>query len=77
MNQLIEDIFTELKLKHGITKFEIENIVDSQFKLLQNTIESKTWKPVSLIHLGKFKPTKFILHLTNLNNKNNELDKEL
>jgi nucleoid DNA-binding protein len=66
MNQLINDIFTELKVKHGITKFEIEHIVDSQFKLLQNTIESRTWKPVSLIHLGKFKPTKYILYKNNL-----------
>lgn len=76
MNQLIEDIFKELKLKHGITKFEIEHIVDSQFKLLQNTIESKTWKPVSLIHLGKFKPTKYILYQNNLIIKN-ELVKEV
>ena len=41
MNQLIDDILSEMKLKHGVTKFELEKIIDSQFKVLQTSIQNK------------------------------------
>ena len=40
MNQLIDDILSEMKLKHGVTKFELEKIIDSQFKVLQTSIQN-------------------------------------
>ncbi len=63
MNQLIEDILSEMKLKHGVTKFELEKIIDSQFKVLQTSIQNKDLRQVYFKGLGKFKPTTFLIAL--------------
>ena len=61
MNQLIEEIYDVLKVKHGISKVEIERIVNTQFKVLENNIKTRGNKVVNLIYLGKIKPSKYFL----------------
>ena len=61
MNQQIDEIYTMLKNKYGISKVEIERITDSQFKVLENNIKTRGNKVVNLIYLGKFKPSKYFL----------------
>ena len=61
MSPLIDEILTEMKAEFGITKFELEKIIDSQFKVLQNNIEERSLKEVHFKYLGKFKPTTFLI----------------
>ncbi len=61
MSQLIEDVLIELKKKYGITKYELEAILNSEFKCLENNIRSRSDKTVNMIYLGKFHPSKFFL----------------
>lgn len=61
MNPLIEDIYTVLKDKYGMSKTEIERITNTQFKVLENNIKTRSKKVVNLIYLGKVKPSKSLL----------------
>ena len=61
MNQQIEELYDVLKEKHGISKVEIERIVNTQFKVLENNIKTRSNKVVNLIYLGKVKPSKSLL----------------
>ncbi len=55
---LIEEIIAELKIKHGETKFEIEKIIDSQYKvLLESMQDRKDTRVINVMHIGKFRPT--------------------
>jgi hypothetical protein len=65
MDSLIDNILTDLKSKHGLSKIELERIIDSQFKVLQLNIESRKPTSVKMMHLGKFKPSKYLLKITN------------
>lgn len=58
---LTSDILDELKKKYGLSKAELELILDSQFKLTRNLLDSRTTKKIKLIHLGKIKPTTFFI----------------
>lgn len=51
-----DEIIESLAKKYSLTYRECERIVDSQFKLLYETIRSGDKKVISFIHLGKFKP---------------------
>lgn len=68
MNQLIESILSEIKEKNKDsnewwnTKYELERILDSQFKVLRNAIEERDLRVVNLIHIGKIKPTKWFTY---------------
>lgn len=62
MNQLINDLYTELKEKYGISRTEIERITDSQFKVTEDNIRAYTLKDIKWINLGKIKPSEYILH---------------
>jgi len=61
MNQLIDEIYTKLRDKHGISKTDIDRIVDSQFRVLEDNIRNRGNKTVNLIYIGKFKPSKSFL----------------
>ena len=65
MDSLIDNILTELKSKHNISKYELERIIDSQFKVLQLNIESRNTTSVKMMNLGKFKPSKYLIKITN------------
>ena len=68
MSQLINEILEEMKLEHGISKFELEKIVDSQFKVLMNHIQDYKTGDIREVHikgLGKFRPTTFLKKLNN------------
>ena len=58
---LTNDILDELKAKYGISKAELELMLDSQFKLTRNLLDSRTTDTIKLIHLGKIKPTSFFI----------------
>ena len=61
MSPLIDDILNDMKAEFGITKFELEKIIDSQFKMLRQTIESREVKEVHIKNVGKFKPTTYLI----------------
>jgi hypothetical protein len=55
---LIDEIIAELKIRHGETKFEIEKVIDSQYKVMQESIQDrKDIRVINIMHIGKFKPT--------------------
>lgn len=60
MDPVISDILTTLKAKHNLTKFEIERIIDSQFKVLQLAIENRDLREINMMYLGKFKPSNWL-----------------
>lgn len=62
MSPLIDEILTKLKDKHGISKVDLERIIDSEFKVLELNIQQRSLKEVSLIHIGKVKPSKWFVH---------------
>ena len=61
MSPLIDEILNEMKAQFGVTKFELEKIIDSQFKMLRQTIESREVKEVHIKNVGKFKPTTYLI----------------
>lgn len=62
MDSSINDILTELKAKYNITRYELERMIDCQYKLTRNTIENRELKTVYWIHLGKIRPTAWFKH---------------
>lgn len=64
-----EDIVHFLSRKYKIAERDCERIVDSEFKVLQETIQSRNLKVVNLIKIGKFTPIQRIM-------KNKELYEE-
>lgn len=62
MNLLIDDIIKQLSKKYGLSELEIERIVDTQFKCLENNIRARGKQSVNMMYLGKFKPSKFFLN---------------
>lgn len=62
MHPIINDILTELKAEFGITRFELERMVDCQFKCIENNIRDRSLKTVNLIHIGKIRPTGWFKH---------------
>lgn len=65
MNRLIDIIISEMKQEHGLTTFELEKIIDSQFKVLVNHMTSKDLREVHFKGLGKIKPTTFLIAYKN------------
>lgn len=65
MNQLIEDVLTEMKIKTGLTKFELEKILDSQFKVLHDSMTKGDLREIHFKNIGKFKPTSFFIKYKN------------
>ena len=67
MNPLIESILSEIKEKNKDsnewwnTKYELERILDSEFKVLRTSIEERDLRTVNLIHIGKVKPTSWFI----------------
>lgn len=51
-----DEIIYFLHKKYKITEVDCERIVDSQFRLVANTIQAKEIKVINLIGLGKFTP---------------------
>jgi nucleoid DNA-binding protein len=60
MNPLIEEILSDMKAAHNITKYELERIIDTQFKVLALHIENRDLREVHIKGIGKFKPTTFL-----------------
>lgn len=57
---LINDTLDILKEKYNLPKADIERIIDSQFKLLYDSIQARTIKSVKLINIGKVEPTTYL-----------------
>ncbi len=75
-NDLHDQIVEELHGKYGISKFEINKIISSQFRLIEKVITDKECKTISCIYLGKFYPTNFRKKLE-LKNKEDECKKQV
>lgn len=59
---LISDILEELQLKYpNKSKVELERIVDTQFKVIHDSMTNKTTKSIKLYNLGKVKPSTFFI----------------
>lgn len=56
-----EEIIHFLSRKYKIAERDCERIVDSQFKVLQETIQNRELKVVNIIKLGKFTPNQRIM----------------
>jgi hypothetical protein len=52
----LELIIREIAEKHNLTIPQVEHIIDSQFRFINNQIESEEYKTVSVMYLGKFTP---------------------
>lgn len=61
MNRVIEEIIDEIKKETGMSKYDIEKIIDSQYKSIQIAIEERDLRTINLIHLGKIKPSKWLI----------------
>lgn len=57
MHPLIDEILSEMKDELGISKYELERMIDCQFKCVEENIKGKVNKTVNLIYIGKFTPT--------------------
>lgn len=68
-----EEILNDIKGQFGLSKLELERIIDSQFRLLRNTMSNREGKVVQMIYLGKFRPTMYNKdYIERLKLKNNE-----
>jgi len=65
MNHLIDDIITDMKKDYNLSRFDLEKIIDSQFKVLVNHMQSKDLREVHFKGLGKVKPTTFFIAYQN------------
>lgn len=57
MLSIYEKIILDLSKKYNLSDLEVERIVDSQFKVVVDTMSNKDVKTLNLIYLGKFTPT--------------------
>jgi len=59
-NELYEEIVKEIRVNYpNISSLEIERIVDSQFRVIRDTMSNREGKVRQLIYLGKFRPTAY------------------
>jgi hypothetical protein len=59
-NELYEEIVKEIRVNYpNISSLEIERIVDSQFRVIRDTMSNREGKVIQLIYLGKFRPTAY------------------
>ena len=57
---LHDKLINELKVLYpDIPKYELEKIIDAEFRVINNTVSNKECKVINCIHLGKFYPTGF------------------
>ncbi len=52
-------IVDALYIKYGLSKFEINKIISSQFRLIERIVSNKECKNINCIYLGKFYPTTY------------------
>ncbi len=60
MDNSIKDIIGTLSTKYNLSKVDIERIVDSEFRVLANTVEAGEVKIVNMVYIGKFRPTYYL-----------------
>ncbi len=68
MHPSTDDILTTLKDKyqeHNISRYELERIIDTEWKYLEQNITDRSDRIVHLIYLGKVVPTKLYYNLKN------------
>lgn len=71
MSLQIDDIVNQLKSKYyeannpdtwWATKAELENIILSEFRFIEQHIKTKNLKEINIIHLGKIRPSKWFIY---------------
>jgi DNA-binding protein len=60
MDNSIKDIIGTLSTKYNLSKVDIERIIDSEFRVLANTVEAGEVKIVNMVYIGKFRPTYYL-----------------
>lgn len=63
-SNIYEEILDEIKDQFNLSKMELERIVDSQFRVIRDTMSKREGKVVQLIYLGKFRPTIYNIDYT-------------
>lgn len=58
----INDILDVLKSKYNLPKAELERIIDTQFKVVYDSMNDRSIKSIKLINLGKIKPSTFLIN---------------
>ncbi len=53
-----DEIVRKLALKYNMTNKQVEDIVMHQYRFLLDTMQSGSFKPVMLAHIGKWYPSK-------------------
>ena len=72
---IYNDLILKLSKKYNLSDLEVERIVDSQFKVVLDTISNKEIKTLNLIYLGKFTPTRRRLDKHEANKKESSPDR--
>mgnify|MGYP003148636284 CR=1 FL=1 len=50
----MEEVIKKLAKKYGLTTFEVDHIVKTQFRFIKKTVEQGDFKSIRLKHLGLF-----------------------
>lgn len=56
-SNIYEEILDEIKNNFNLSKIELERIIDSEFRVIRDTMSNREGKVIQLIYLGKFRPT--------------------
>lgn len=56
---LHDNVIEELASKYGVSKSEINRIINSQWRVVENIITNKECKTINCRGLGKFYPTTY------------------
>ena len=54
---LFSEVLDELRLSFNLPKAELERIINSEFRVIRNSMSNREGKVIQLIYLGKFRPT--------------------
>lgn len=74
-SELYEEILDEIKNTYGLSKAELERIIDSQFRVIRDSMASREGKIVQLIYIGKFRPTLYNKDYVKAKSNNGGLEK--
>ena len=59
MDKYLLQIIKEISKETGIPIYKVELVVMSEFQFLRKTIQEGTFESIRLMHLGRFKVSKF------------------
>lgn len=60
---LHDEIIEELSKQFDLSKYELNKIITSQFRVVENIVTNKECKTINCMGLGKFYPTAYRVRL--------------